>query len=129
VTRSSEVPGFYRRSMAERREFLRAWADLTADDLRALEIPAGVDPAVVERMIENVVGVMPLPVGIATNFQVNGRDYLIPMAIEEPSVVAAASNAAKVARASGGFFAQATAPVMIGQVQIVEVPDPAAASA
>jgi len=127
VTRSSEVPGFYRRSTAERREFLRAWADLTADELRALEFPVGVDPAVVERMIENVVGVMPLPVGIATNFQVNGRDYLIPMAIEEPSVVAAASNAAKVARGAGGFQAQSTAPVMIGQVQIVGVADPEAA--
>jgi hydroxymethylglutaryl-CoA reductase len=78
-------------------------------------------------MIENVVGVMPLPVGIATNFQVNGRDYLVPMAIEEPSVVAAASNAAKIARAAGGFHAQATPPVMIGQVQIVGVADPAAA--
>jgi hydroxymethylglutaryl-CoA reductase len=127
VSRSSEVPGFYRRSTAERREFLRSWAGLSDSELAALEFPPGVDPATLERMIENVVGVMPLPVGIATNFQVNGKDYLIPMAIEEPSVVAAASNAAKVARASGGFFAQATAPVMIGQVQIVGVPDPAAA--
>jgi len=78
-------------------------------------------------MIENVVGVMPLPLGIATNFRINGTDYLVPMAIEEPSVVAAASNAAKVARASDGFFAQTTDPVMIGQVQILAIPDPAAA--
>ena len=127
MTGSSELPGFYRRSTAERRELLRTWANLSADELRALEFPPGVDPAVVERMIENVVGVMPVPVGIATNFQVNGRDLLVPMAIEEPSVVAAASNAAKVARASGGFQAQTTAPVMIGQVQIVGVADPTAA--
>jgi len=127
MTGSSELPGFYRRSTAERRELLRTWANLSADELRALEFPPGVDPAVVERMIENVVGVMPVPVGIATNFQVNGRDLLVPMAIEEPSVVAAASNAAKIARASGGFHAQTTAPVMIGQVQIVGVSDPTAA--
>ena len=127
MSRSSEVPGFYRRSTAERREFVRAWADLSADELRSLEFPPGVDPGVVERMIENVIGVLPVPVGIATNFQVNGKDYLVPMAIEEPSVVAAASNAAKVARAAGGFQTQSTAPVMIGQVQIVGVADPAAA--
>jgi hydroxymethylglutaryl-CoA reductase len=127
VTRSSEVPGFYRRTTAERRAFVREWAGLSDEELRALEFPPGVPAATLERMIENVVGVMPVPVGIATNFQVNGRDYLVPMAIEEPSVVAAASNAAKVARAAGGFRAQATPPVMIGQVQIVGVADPAAA--
>jgi hydroxymethylglutaryl-CoA reductase len=127
VSRSSEVPGFYRRSTAERREFLRQWAELTPEELKALEFPPGLDPGVVERMIENVVGVMPVPVGIATNFRINDRDYLVPMAIEEPSVVAAASNAAKVARAAGGFRAQSTAPVMIGQVQLMGVRDPAAA--
>ncbi len=127
MSRSSELPGFYRRTTAERREFLRAWAELSDAELRALEFPPGVDPGTIERMIENVVGVMPLPVGIATNFLVNGRDYLVPMAIEEPSVVAAASNSAKLARAAGGFRAQSTAPVMIGQVQIVGVTDPEAA--
>ena len=78
-------------------------------------------------MIENVIGVLPLPLGVATNFRINGKDYLVPMAIEEPSVVAAASNAAKVARAAGGFSAQTTAPVMIGQIQILDVVDPSAA--
>ncbi len=125
--RSSEVPGFYRRSTAERRAFVQRWAGLSDEELRALEFPPGVDAGVVERMIENVVGVMSVPLGIATNFRINGREYLVPMAIEEPSVVAAASNAAKVARAAGGFSAQSTAPVMIGQVQLVGVPDPAAA--
>ena len=95
--------------------------------MRALEFPPGIDPAGAERMIENVVGVMPLPVGIATNFRINGRDRLVPMAIEEPSVVAAASNAAKVARVAGGFFAQTTSPTMIGQVQLMDVADPSAA--
>ena len=127
MTRSSEVPGFYRRTTAERRDFLRSWASLTPEELQALDFPPGVEAGLIERMIENVVGVMPIPVGIATNFRINGQEYLIPMAIEEPSVVAAASNAAKVARASGGFSAQTTPPVMIGQVQIVGVVDPAAA--
>jgi len=127
MTRSSEIPGFYRRSVAERRAVLQEWGGLSAEELRAYEFPPGVDPTTLERMIENVVGVMPLPLGIATNFRINGTDYLVPMAIEEPSVVAAASNAAKVARASDGFFAQTTDPVMIGQVQILAIPDPAAA--
>ena len=78
MSRSSEVPGFYRRTTAERREFLKAWADLSPAELAALEFPPGVDAGTLERMIENVVGVMPVPVGIATNFVVNGRDYLVP---------------------------------------------------
>ena len=127
MEKSSEVPGFYKRSIAERRAFVREWGGLSEEEARAYEFPPGLDPAAVDRMIENVIGVMPLPLGIATNFRINGRDYLVPMAIEEPSVVAAASNAAKVARAAGGFTAQTTAPIMIGQVQILDVPDPAAA--
>ena len=127
MERSSEIPGFYKRTIAERRAFIQEWAGLTEEEARAYEFPPGVDPASVDRMIENVVGVMPIPLGVATNFRINDKDYLIPMAIEEPSVVAAASNAAKVARAAGGFTAQTTAPIMIGQVQILDVPDPAAA--
>ncbi len=127
MEKSSEVPGFYKRSIAERRAFVREWAGLTEEEAKAFEFPPGIDPGTIDRMIENVIGVMPLPLGVATNFRINQRDYLIPFAIEEPSVVAAASNAAKVARAAGGFTAQTTAPVMIGQVQILDVPDPAAA--
>src|SRR2546422_5212843 len=77
-----------------------------------------------QRMIENVISMFPIPLGIATNFLVNGRDYLVPMAIEEPSVVAAASNAAKMARPTGGFTATSTEPVMISQIQIVKCPSP-----
>ena len=79
---------------------------------------------VANRMIENVIGVMPVPLGIATNFVINGKDRLIPMAIEEPSVVAAASNAARMARSTGGFHTTSTEPIMIGQIQIVDAPDP-----
>ncbi|MCI4343058.1 MAG: hydroxymethylglutaryl-CoA reductase, degradative [Thermoplasmata archaeon] len=124
---SSEISGFYRKSIVERRAVARQWAGLTEEEARAWEFPPGIDPAVFDRMIENVIGVMPLPLGVATNFRINEKDYLIPMAIEEPSVVAAASNAAKVARVAGGFFAQSTDPVMIGQVQIMDVHDPSAA--
>ena len=127
MEKSSEIPGFYRKSIAERRAFVREWAGLTEEEARSFEFPPGIDPGTVDRMTENVIGVLPLPLGIATNFRINGVDRLIPMAIEEPSVVAAASNAAKVARAGGGFLAQSTDPVMIGQVQILDVPDPVAA--
>jgi len=73
------------------------------------------------------VGTFPLPLGIAMNFLINGKDYLIPMAIEEPSVVAAATYAAKMARQKGGFFTSSTDPVMIGQIQAVDIKDPFAA--
>lgn len=79
------------------------------------------------RMIENVVGTFPLPLGIGVNFLINNRDYLIPMAIEEPSVVAAASYAAKMVREGGGFQTSSTPPVMIGQIQVVDVAEPEAA--
>jgi hydroxymethylglutaryl-CoA reductase len=124
---SSELPGFYKLSIEERRRFVQEWAGLTEAEARSFDFPPGVDPAILGRMIENVVGAFPLPIGIATNFRINGKDYLVPMAIEEPSVVAAASHAAKIARAGGGFHAQTTAPVMIGQVQLLDVADPAAA--
>jgi hydroxymethylglutaryl-CoA reductase len=75
-------------------------------------------------MIENVIGVLGIPVGIATNFRINGRDYLVPMATEEPSVVAAASNAARMARERGGFFTSGTGPVMQAQIQLLDLPDP-----
>ena len=125
--RSSEISGFYRRSIAERREAIRGWGGLSDAEMAAYEFPPGIDPATIDRMIENVIGVFPLPLGVATHFRVNGVDRLVPMALEEPSVVAAASNSAKVARSAGGFFTSSSPPVMIGQVQLLEVPDPTAA--
>src|SRR5579875_891109 len=125
--RSSEISGFYRRTVAERRRTVQEWAGLTDEQMAAYEFPPGVPAATLERMIENVIGAFPLPLGVATHFRINGKDYLIPMALEEPSVVAAASNTAKLARERGGFTAHATPPVMIGQIQVVQVADPAAA--
>jgi len=123
----SKVSGFYKLSREERVKKLKEVTGLGDEDLGPLIDPGKVDLEVLEHMIENVVGAMTLPLGIATNFKVNGQDYLIPMAIEEPSVVAAASNAARMARNLGGFTATDTGPVMIAQIQTVEVPTPFAA--
>jgi hydroxymethylglutaryl-CoA reductase len=107
---------------------LARWASLDATQLKALQSALPIRRA--DAMIENVVGRLALPLGIATNFQVGGRDYLVPMAIEEPSVVAASSHAALMVRQSGGFEAAADEPVMIGQVQVIDLPsDEVAASA
>ncbi|HEV8049839.1 MAG TPA: hydroxymethylglutaryl-CoA reductase, degradative [Thermoplasmata archaeon] len=124
MEKSSEISGFYKQSIEERRRFLQEWAGLTDEEARSYELPPGIDAGLLGRMIENVVGAFALPLGIATNFRVNGQDVLVPMAIEEPSVVAAASNSAKVTRPTGGFRASTTPPVMIGQIQILGVPDP-----
>lgn len=96
-------------------------AGLEAGDLAALDGSAGLLPAQADHMIENVIGTHSLPLGIATNFVINGREVLVPMAIEEPSVVAGASFMARLVREGGGFTAQATAPEMIGQMQILDV--------
>src|SRR5438876_104092 len=96
---------------------------LSDEEVQTLKTGALPGPSA-QRMIENVVGVLPIPLGIAVNFLVNDKDYLIPMAIEEPSVVAAASHAAKMARAKGGFKTSSTEPIMIGQVQLVKCPSP-----
>ncbi|MFQ6060417.1 MAG: hydroxymethylglutaryl-CoA reductase, degradative [Thermoplasmata archaeon] len=120
---SSSVSGFYKKSPEERLRFVREFAELNQEDLEVLSNTGAMKIEDVDRMIENVIGTMPLPLGIAVNFVINGKDYLIPMALEEPSVVAAASNAAKMARAKGGFTASCTPPLMIGQIQLTNVRD------
>jgi len=126
---SSRVSGFYNWPLQERLEWVAQWAGLTEEEVAALQGEAGLSAGQADRMIENVVGRYALPLGIALNFQVNGRDVLVPMVIEEPSVVAGASFAARLARAGGGFRAGATLPEMIGQIQVLDVPDLAAAAA
>ncbi|MFQ6100718.1 MAG: hydroxymethylglutaryl-CoA reductase, degradative [Anaerolineae bacterium] len=121
---SSRLAGFHDRPLAERIEQVARWAELTEDEAAILRGAMGLDLTCADRMIENVVGLHSLPLGIAVNFVVNGRDVLVPMVIEEPSVVAGASFAAKLARAGGGFQATTTAPEMIGQVQVLDVTDP-----
>jgi hydroxymethylglutaryl-CoA reductase len=124
----SRIPEFRLLSLADRRRELAARAELTSDDLALLDT-GGLAAADAARMIENVVGIYALPLGVALNFQINQRDYLVPMAVEEPSVVAAASYAARMVREGGGFSATADQPVMIAQIELRDVGDPAAARA
>ena len=126
MAKSSRLSGFYNRPIEDRLACLAEHAGLSPEQVAILR-DAGLGLERAEQMIENVVGVHELPLGIATNFRVNGRDVLVPMVIEEPSVVAGASLAAKLVRAGGGFQAHATAPVMIGQMQVLDLADPWAA--
>ncbi|HEC36069.1 MAG TPA: 3-hydroxy-3-methylglutaryl-CoA reductase, partial [Anaerolineae bacterium] len=120
---SSRVSGFYNWTLEERLAWVARWADLTEEEVAVLRGDQGLALEQAERMIENVVGLHALPLGVALNFQVNGRDILVPMVIEEPSVVAGASFAARLARAGGGFRAESTPPEMIGQLQVLDLPD------
>jgi hydroxymethylglutaryl-CoA reductase len=123
---SSRIPGFHKKTIKERRKNLVAGGWLEASAVPLLD-RGGIDPSFADRMIENVVGVYSLPLGIATNFLINGREVLVPMVVEEPSVVAGASFMARLAREGGGFSAEADEPLMIGQIQILDVPDLSAA--
>ncbi|PWI57865.1 hydroxymethylglutaryl-CoA reductase, degradative [Sulfoacidibacillus thermotolerans] len=125
----SRFPGFYRLSVEERVNLVAQEVNLTKEEKDLL---FGVTPFSVDRgdfMIENVVGMMPLPLGIAVNFKINGKEILVPMVIEEPSVVAAASNMARAAYESGGFTTSYSGSMMRAQVQVVDVADPYAAMA
>ena len=126
-TKSSRLPGFYKLGLAERVAVVVEWAELS-DDEAAVLAGDGLAPAQADLMIENALGTYALPLGVAANFFINGRDYLIPMVVEEPSVLAAVSHAAKLIRAGGGFRAESSEPVMIGQIQVLDVPDLAAAA-
>ena len=121
--RSSRLSGFYQQPLADRLATVAAWAGLDEAEQSALQGAGGLSLAQAEHMIENVIGLYALPLGIATNFLINGVDYLIPMVIEEPSVVAGVSYAAKLARAGGGFSTSADEPVMIGQIQVLDLDD------
>jgi len=127
MTDGSRISGFYRLSIDERRALACERAGVELADLTSALAGGGLDPERADKLVENVIGTYSLPFGIALNVRVNGKDRLAPMAIEEPSVIAAASNAARMARASGGFFAEMVDTLMTGQVQLVEVNDPARA--
>ncbi len=127
MSRTSEFQGFYKLTPKKRAQFVKEFAGLTNEEVKILRSTGSLKLEIADRMIENVVGTIPIPLGIAVNFLINGRDYLIPMAIEEPSVVAAASYAAKMARPKGGFFTSSTEPIMIGQIQTLGVENPSKA--
>jgi hydroxymethylglutaryl-CoA reductase len=125
--KSSLVSGFYKLSPEERLMFVKEFAGLSDEECALLRNTGSLNLDLADRMIENVIGAIPIPLGIGINFQINKRDYLVPMAIDEPSVVAAASFAAKMARQGGGFYTSSTPPIMIGQIQAVDIKDPYAA--
>ena len=122
--KTSRIPGFYKLTPKERLQKVKEFANLTDEEVEILRRFGALDEALADRMIENVVGVFQFPLGIAVNFLINGKDYMIPMVIEEPSVIAAASNAAKMTRAGGGVYTMSTGPIMIGQIQLLDVEDP-----
>src|SRR5271157_251906 len=121
---SSDISGFHKLSMKEKLDLIGKMTGLSEEEMKTLANTGGLPADVADRMIENVIGGLTMPLGVATNFKVNGKDYLVPMALEEPSVVAGASKAAKIARAKGGFTVTNTGPLMIGQVQVINVPNP-----
>jgi hydroxymethylglutaryl-CoA reductase len=116
---TSRISKFYNLTLDERRAQLADASQLTPDSL--LPFTNGLSAEAADHMIENAIGTFALPLGIGLNFMVNGRDVLVPMAIEEPSVVAGASFMAKLARAGGGFIATTTEPLMIGQIQVINI--------
>lgn len=123
MSKTSVISGFYKLSPEERLAIVKEFAGLTEDECHLLQESCSLPLEVADRMVENVIGTFPTPMGIGVNFLVNGKDYLVPMATEEPSVIAAASYAAKMVRDGGGFKTSSTPPVMIGQIQVVNMPN------
>ena len=118
----SSIPKFFEKTLKERLGIVADFSGLSQDELKIIEdATGGISFDQADDMIENAVGTFALPLGIATNFRVNDKDYLFPMVIEEPSVIAAASKAAKIARIQGGFKAEAEQSYSIGQIQVVDV--------
>jgi len=120
----SRLPGFRALTPAQRLDRLQSAAGLSPQDLELLASPGALPLATADGMIENVVGTFELPLGVAANFRINGRDVLVPMAVEEPSVVAAASFMARLARDCGGFETSTSGPIMRAQVQVLGTTDP-----
>lgn len=118
----NELSGFYKLSPDERLKKIKELSELTDEEVELLKKTGALGMETANRMIENVIGIQEVPIGIATNFFINRKEYLVPMALEEPSVVAAASNAARLCLPEG-FKATSTEPLMTGQIQLVNVPD------
>ena len=119
--KSSQISGFYKKSIEERVEFIKSYSELTDEETKLFS--SILDLKIADRMVENVLGTFDLPLGVALNFKIDGKDYIIPMATEESSVIAASSNAAKIARIHGGFTTQCSQPLMIGQMQLLKMDD------
>jgi hydroxymethylglutaryl-CoA reductase len=127
--RTSQLPGFYKLTVGERRNLVSETTGVRSDTIAAALDGGGLPADVADKFVENVIGTYGLPYGVTLNVRVNGQDHVVPMVVEEPSVVAAASNAAKMVRSGGGFDVEVDPPVMISQVQIIGVEDRAGALA
>ncbi len=121
--KSSSYSGFFKLSVEDRLREVQEFSNLSAEDVALLQNPDALSMDKANHMVENVIGRFSLPMGVGLNFLVNGKDYVVPMVTEEASVIAAASNAAKMVRPLGGFFASNTGSIMIGQVQLVGIAD------
>ncbi|MDE1769840.1 MAG: hydroxymethylglutaryl-CoA reductase, degradative [Thaumarchaeota archaeon] len=117
----SSIPKFHEKTREERLDAVELFSNLSKEDVKILKTEGGINFEQANNMVENAIGTVSFPLGIATNFKVNGTDYLIPMVIEEPSVIAAASKAAKIARKHGGFVMEADESYSIGQIQVVDI--------
>src|SRR4051812_38097858 len=129
MSEGSRIPGFYKLSLAARRDVVASRVGLEQEELELALEHGGLDAATADKVVENVLGIYGLPFGVALNVRVNDVDRLVPMVVEEPSVIAAASNAARMVRQAGGFRAEVVESLMIGQVQVTAVSDPEAAQA
>lgn len=123
MTDTSRIPGFYKLSLHERRQTIADRSQVPYAELTEAVASGGLDPDLADKVVENVLGVYGMPFGIALNVRVNGIDRLVPMVVEEPSVIAAASNASRMIRASGGFHAEMVESLMTAQIQLFRVPD------
>jgi len=120
---NSRIPGLYNKSVDQRMEAISHSTGMSLDELSVFDTENGLTRDTADNMIENVIGTMSLPVGIATNFLIDGQEYIIPFCVEESSIVAAASNIAKRCRSTGGFQTDIDNPVMIGQIQLLDLKD------
>lgn len=125
--KSSSYSGFFKLSVDERLNEIAEFADLTEEEKQTIFSADSLDMEKADHMVENVIGRFSLPMGVGLNFIINGREVVIPMVSEEPSVIAACTNAAKMAREAGGFTASSSGNIMIGQIQMLDVPTPFAA--
>jgi hydroxymethylglutaryl-CoA reductase len=124
MEKTSRISGFYKLSITERLKRVQEFAELTEEEVSLLQKEGALSIETANRMVENVIGTYQIPIGIAVNFLINEKEYLIPMANEEPSTIAAASNAARFTRSGGGIFTSSTGSLMIAQIQLTGIKDP-----
>src|SRR5690625_4127575 len=120
---SSRIPGFYNMTVEDRKKHIINLFDFSEEDAAQLLDSNSLPEETADKMIENVIGTFSLPLGVGLNFNINDKDYVVPMAVEEPSIIASASYIAKIVRDAGGFVTEATERIMIGQIQVVGCPD------